>query len=401
MRTGTNKRRKIAAFDLDSTLIKTSSGKKHAGHASDWKWWDSQVPSRLRELREKEGYHVVILSNQGGLTLHFEKNFKGPTSSAKKRVAEFKEKCSAILNNLDMPITIYAATGKDKYRKPCIGMWEEACEDNEIALEDVDLENSFFVGDAGGRIASLANGEAGVAAVAKDFSCSDRNLAHNIGIKFLTPEEFFRGQKARDFSRDFDLANYPYKLSEDTQSFEKHAKKEIVVFVGPPGAGKSTFYWKSLKPLGYERINQDILKSRDKCLAAAKEELKDGNSIAIGTLRLPVNRQFHESNFLDNTNADPDTRALWISLAKTHKVPARCVWFKTPIFLCEHNDAVRSRNHLMNPEKRQFLPKLAFAGFSSRFKAPRLEEGFEDITEIQFNFKGSEDEYKLWGKYYL
>ena len=49
------KRRKIAAFDLDSTLIKTASGKKHAGDAADWQWWDHCVPSRLRQLYNDEG----------------------------------------------------------------------------------------------------------------------------------------------------------------------------------------------------------------------------------------------------------------------------------------------------------------------------------------------------------
>lgn len=47
---------------------------------------------------------------------------------------------------------------------------------------------------------------------------------------------------------------------------------------------------------------------------------------------------------LDNTNADPDTRAIWINLAKKHNIPARCVWFRTPMNICEHNDAVRSLN---------------------------------------------------------
>ena len=50
------------------------------------------------------------------------------------------------------------------------------------------------------------------------------------------------------------------------------------------------------------------------------------------------------SNVSDNTNPDPDTRAQWVELAKKHSVPIRCVWFKTPIHLCEHNDTVRSLN---------------------------------------------------------
>ena len=36
---------------------------------------------------------------------------------------------------------------------------------------------------------------------------------------------------------------------------------DIIVFCGSPAAGKSTFYWMCLRPLGYERVNQDILKT--------------------------------------------------------------------------------------------------------------------------------------------
>lgn len=54
------KRHKIAAFDLDSTLITPASGKRHAGDAGDWKWWHHSVPSRLRQLYNEEGYVTVI-----------------------------------------------------------------------------------------------------------------------------------------------------------------------------------------------------------------------------------------------------------------------------------------------------------------------------------------------------
>lgn len=36
---------------------------------------------------------------------------------------------------------------------------------------------------------------------------------------------------------------------------------EIVILCGSPAAGKSTFYWTYLRPLGYERVNQDTLKT--------------------------------------------------------------------------------------------------------------------------------------------
>ena len=347
---------------------------------------------------------MVILSNQAGLTLHVDANYKGPKAGAQKRVSDFKQKCSAILSNLDLPTSVYAATAKDIYRKPRKGMWKELCEDYDIPESEVDLKGSFFIGDAGGRVAALAKGADGVKATKKDFSCSDRNFAHNVGIDFKTPEEFFLGETPRDFSRDFDLAHFPYDEAAVSKQrggmFEKVNDKDIVLFCGPPGAGKSTFYWDHLKPLGYERINQDILKSRDKCLKVAQDHLEEGDSIVIGQFSF-LGMMSSSSHSLDNTNADPDTRAIWIELALKAKTPIRCVWFKTPLQVCEHNDAVRSQNAIMNPESRQGLPGQAFHGFASRYKEPRLNEGFQDIVEIPFAFRGTEDDYTIWAKYWV
>jgi bifunctional polynucleotide phosphatase/kinase len=104
---------------------------------------------------------VVVISNQGGISL------KADSKAPKSKLGSFKSKVSAVFNQLDIPISIYAATEKDIYRKPRTGMWSELLEDFDIHLSgDVDLENSLFVGDAGGRNAS--NGKP------KDFSCSDR-----------------------------------------------------------------------------------------------------------------------------------------------------------------------------------------------------------------------------------
>lgn len=274
----TKKRRKIAAFDLDSTLISTSSGRKHSKDALDWRWWDKQVPGKLKELYE-EGYHIAILSNQGGITLHVDPKQKAPQKFTARRAAEFKEKGSAVLRYLDLPVTIYAATGKDNFRKPRRGMWDEVLKDMGVEAGDIDLEQSVFVGDAGGRVATVSNG----AVIVKDFSCSDRNLAHNLGVSFKTPEEYFLGNEPRTWERDLDLVHYPLG-GEGSQAvlFEKKNDKDIVLFCGRPGAGKSTFYWKHLEPLGYERVNQDTLKTRDKCIQAAKEFLDEGSSVAVG-----------------------------------------------------------------------------------------------------------------------
>ena len=108
-------------------------------------------------------YQVVVLSNQGGL------NLKPDPKRAKadqKRISEFKGKVNAVVVGLDIPIRVYAATAKDRFRKPRVGMWEQIVRDAGMQLQDIDLDQSFFVGDAGGRPAS--------AGTRSDHSCCDR-----------------------------------------------------------------------------------------------------------------------------------------------------------------------------------------------------------------------------------
>lgn len=111
---------------------------------------------------------IVILSNQAGLGV---RNDPKQANMNLERLDEFKRKVNAVLSQLELPISIYAATGLDKYRKPRMGMWEQFTKDFGLDVQDstsVDLQNSFFVGDAGGR-AGPAKGKG-----RKDHSCADR-----------------------------------------------------------------------------------------------------------------------------------------------------------------------------------------------------------------------------------
>lgn len=118
-----------------------------------------------------------------------------------------------------------------------------------------------------------------------DYAKTARDFAANVGLPFHTPEEFFLDEEPRTFVRVFEPAQYIKEQAErsatactfgDTQrlekcnvrsltigtvTFTKPTGPDIVVFCGSPGAGKSSFYWKYLQPLGYGRVNQDILKT--------------------------------------------------------------------------------------------------------------------------------------------
>ncbi|KAJ6257168.1 [Pyruvate dehydrogenase [acetyl-transferring]]-phosphatase [Drechslerella dactyloides] len=345
---------KIAAFDLDSNLISTKSGKKFGKEADDWKWWHATVPHRLRKAAD-DGYRLVVFTNQNGLKLDSPKH--------EKQVKDWKQKLNFIVSALNLPISIYAATSTDGYRKPRTGMFEYCL--SELGDGDeasIDLENSVFVGDAAGRKG--------------DFSGSDRKFAQNIGLPFLTPEEYFLDEKPEPY--EFDIDPSSFGRSSIPPDFAKKYPVELVLLTGRPGSGKSTFSVKYLEPLGYQRINQDILKTREKCLKAAEGYLKEGKSVVV-----------------DSTNPSQDTRAVWRKLAeKVGDVALRCVYLTTPEKLCHHNDGARAFSSVasLNPEKRESVPSMAFLNYKSKFQEPQLSEGFEDITVVDFEFRGTDAE---------
>lgn len=79
----------------------------------------------------------------------------------------------------------------------------------------------------------------------------------------MTPEEFFLGEAPQPFVRSFNPTAHisPVLPSISGVAFTKKHDLELIIFCGSPGAGKSTWFQQHLKSLGYERVNQDILKS--------------------------------------------------------------------------------------------------------------------------------------------
>ncbi|KAB8070236.1 polynucleotide kinase 3 phosphatase-domain-containing protein [Aspergillus leporis] len=358
---------RVAAFDLDSTLVSTASGNTFPRNSSDWKWWHDTVPSKLKEL-SADGYHVIVISNQK--TVSLKKEMKGGHSESKS-LTNFKERATAVMQQLDIPISVYAATLDDGYRKPRIGMWREFLDDYDFDVAGVDLSNSVFVGDAAGR--------------PNDHSQVDRGFAANAGVPFKTPEEFFLNAAPEPLVEPFDPSLYMQSEADDVSPpFSRQSALELVIFCGSPGAGKSTFYWDYLEPLGYERVNQDTLKTRPKCIKVAKEHLAARRSVVV-----------------DNTNADPETRAHWIEVAKEFNVPIRCVYFSASPTLCRHNNAVRAANQSLNPESRALLPGIAFGDFGRRHKEPTMSEGFKDIIRVDFRFRGNDEVKKIWKQYWI
>ncbi|KAJ3092807.1 hypothetical protein HK102_002374 [Quaeritorhiza haematococci] len=355
-------RTKIAAFDLDSTLTRTKGKHVFPKDENDWQFLYPAVPSKLKELYYESGYGLVIFSNQSGLS-------KKPEKSA-----QFKGRVQGLARALGIPLFALAATAEDWYRKPCPGMWETFLTLCNTGVQ-VDLKECYFVGDAAGREAGWRAG------AKKDFSDSDRKFAANIGIDFLTPEEYFLGDVAVPYPEPvFDPRKIPRNLPlfSPTNTPLVGQQTELIVCVGSPASGKSTFATKFLLSRGYTHINQDTLKTRDKCIAACEAALKSAKSCVI-----------------DNTNPEAKTRAFYIQLARKYNVPIRCFLFTASEYLCRHNNLYRNK-----VSSRERLPHIAFSGFAARFESPKLEEGFVEIKRINFvpTFDNDDQErlFNLW-----
>lgn len=372
----------IAAFDLDSTLIKTKSGAKFARNATDLVLWSADVLPKLQQCVD-DGCVLVIFSNQHGVS-------KGrPTKDM------IRARIHEVANTLDLPIAVYMATGKDRFRKPCIGMWELFI--SRMGGEDrVNKLSSFFVGDAAGR--------------KRDFSDSDLKFAINIELTFHTPENFFKGTPYTPSGLslgDFNPHNFvtegqfqmgePHGDAEVRECLEQIVrpktmgpllmegfatgddgapkKQTMVILVGSPASGKSTFSKRYLTINGYVWVNNDS-STTAKALKAAAAAIAEGKSVVV-----------------DNTNGTKTARAKYLEIAKKQgNVAMYCLKMETPKNLAMHLNVVRE---ILTSGAQKRLAPVAFNMYFKRETEPDLNEGFDAIGVVEFkaHFSDAHDKF--------
>lgn len=352
---GTKPATKVASFDMDDTLIKVKSGAKFPKNADDWLFWSDEVPKRLVEL-DKEGYKLVIFTNQNGIT-------KGHTSAQ-----DIQTKIQNFCETSGVKIQAFIASADDEYRKPSTTMWD-LLESTYNGKVKIDKKASFFCGDAAGRKTKTH----------KDFSDTDLKYALNVDVPFQTPEVCFLGEKEEKIEvKGFNPKSVPTtgELVEGEKGVKEfpYVEKEMIIFCGPPGGGKSTFWQTYLQK--YERVNRDTLKTKEKCYKVAEEAILKGKSVVI-----------------DNTNPKKEDRAYFLGLAKKHGLSARCFFFNTNKDTCFHNDYMR----VVNAVRKHLSGKAGSIPIHSWFKyleEPQVGEGFKEIKKINFIAKFNDDEDK-------
>ncbi|XP_064159822.1 bifunctional polynucleotide phosphatase/kinase isoform X1 [Anguilla rostrata] len=350
---------KVAGFDIDGCIITTKSGKVFPTSPDDWRILYPEIQPKLARLL-KEGYKVVFFTNQMGI------------ARGKLRPEVFKSKVEDVLTTLKLPVQVFVATGPGLYRKPVVGMWEHLCEKANDGVT-VDKSQSFYVGDAAGRPANWAPGKK-----KKDFSCSDRLFALNIGLPFHTPEEFFLGWKSAPYSlpafdpRTVDPAP---RLYDPADASLTSTKQEVIVAVGFPASGKSTFFHKHIIPKGYVYVNRDTLGTWQKCVAACERALKEGHSVAV-----------------DNTNPDLESRERYVDVCRKAGVSCRCFFFTATLEQAKHNN--RFREMMPSQSKHAPVNDMVFHSYKNKFVTPSVSEGFSEVLKIHFvpSFADSQSE---------
>jgi bifunctional polynucleotide phosphatase/kinase len=353
---------KVIMFDLDSTLIKTKSGKKFPTNASDWQYLNPKVKPRLLELL-KSGFYIIIITNQGWSDLNRQQRARDRT------LLVIEDLTDLIDSSIAQHISAYMAAGKTMARKPNTFIFEK------YILPTLDSSSSTwlgFVGDAAGR--------------PKDFSDSDKKFAFNIHmllsflkspirIKFFSPEEYFLNQtpkykksqwagfNPRQFLDDLKKKSVKWKKQFSPGTLlDKAQKPEIILMVGPPASGKSTLSQQlHNQDSSYQVISQDTLKTKNKVVQAVKKALAEGRSVIV-----------------DNTNSSQASRNVFIKIAQDTSPPTsvRCFWMQDSIDLAKHMNLVRERSG----GKR--IPEVAYRVYQKNFQAPS-PEGCE-VVKVYF-----------------
>ena len=330
---------KVAAFDLDGTLVRPASGNIHPKNEHDWQWL-ADVRERLRTLA-KAGFSVVIISNQGS---------KNPA-----KIEQFRNRVDLISSEIDNPFLSMAGLGDSRYRKPQTGMWEFY----KSTFSANPSPESFFVGDAAGR--------------AKDFNDTDRTFALNCGLRFYTPEEYFYDTAPEPFKLKLTFSDFLHREDPKEHSFAT-SPQELLVCVGPPASGKSSYVKTHIAPHGYVVVNQDSLKTKQACVKAVETALKNGKSVV-----------------LDNTNPSKECRKVYIDIARAQNIGTRILLLDTSPAIWQHNNAYRHASGIKDR-----IPDIVYRIYKKKYEAPSAEEG--SVLNISFEIDTSLSDYQ---KYYV
>lgn len=149
--------------------------------------------------------------------------------------------------------------------------------------------------------------------------------------------------------------------NEVQQRFHTAEQPLVIILMGLPAAGKSTFYARELAPRGIAHINLDTLRTRNRELQQIQEYLRAGVSFAV-----------------DNTNTLPEERARYIKLATEAGYRVEGYFLRSRVQECIH----------LNEKRDKKVPIAAITSMSARMILPSKKDGFDALYFVNRTEKG-------------
>lgn len=138
---------------------------------------------------------------------------------------------------------------------------------------------------------------------------------------------------------------------------------QLVIFVGLPGSGKSTYYFAHFAGT-HAHVSKDLMPNArrrdDRQIMAIEKALAAGQSVVV-----------------DNTNPSREVRAPLIALGKRHGARIIACYFE-----CSVRVAI-ARNEQREGKGR--VPKVAIFTTQKKLQPPELDEGFDEVRVINAN----------------